>query len=206
MRVTQPLGPSAQLLNTFWRHRRERLDAKERNAIFARVIEDPHFERLMGRLCEAIVAEADGSDLREAVALETAALGLGEFLAQRVDAMATIAANDIVENINAALAFLRDRLLQAAFGVTSLWALVSVAGAVQGQTDASIRDHVDRGRAGQTVLLWLAAHYVDQAPKLEPNNPGDVAVIEAAQRWLSTRARGCGRLPRTPAPAWPVAA
>ena len=101
--------------------------------------------------------------------------------------MATIAANDIVENINAALAFLRDRLVQAAFGVKSLWALVSIAGAVRGQGDASIRNHVDRGRAGQTVLLWLAAHYTDRTPKLDPTNPGDVEVIGAAQRWLSAR-------------------
>lgn len=203
--ITQPLGPAAQLLNSFWRQRRERLDAKERDAIFARVIEDPHFERLMGVLCEAIVAEADGSDVRESVRLESAALQLGEFLAQRVDAMATIAAEDIVGNINTALAFLRDRLVQAAFGVTSLWALISITGAAKGQGDGSIRNHVDRGRAGQTVLLWLASHYTNQAPKLEPSNPTDVEVIGAAQRWLSARPFTVA-MPRTVQPAYPLAA
>lgn len=203
--ITQPLGPGAQLLNTFWRSRRERLEANERNAIFARVIEAPHFERLMGALCESIVAHADGSDLREGVALETTALGLGEFLAQRVDAMAAIAARDIVENINTALAFLRDRLVQAAFGVTSLWALVSIAGAAQGQGDGSIRNHVDRGRAGQTVLLWLAGHYSDQVPQLDPGNPADIEVIGAAQRWLSSRPLTTA-VPHPAAPALPIAA
>jgi hypothetical protein len=203
--ITQPLGPAAQLLNAFWRNRRDRLDANERNAIFARVVEDPHFERLMGALCEAVVAEADGSDMREAVTLETAALGLGEFLAQRVDAMATIAARDVVDNINTALVFLRDRLLQQAFGVASLWALVSIAGAAQGQGDASVRSHVDRGRAGQSVLLWLAAHYTEQTPQLDPNNPADVDVIGAAQRWLSARPLRSAT-PRAAAQAIPVAA
>lgn len=204
--ITQPLGPTAQLLNAFWRGRRERLDANERNAIFMRAIEAPYFEQLMGALCEAIVTQADGSDLREGVMLETAALGLGEFLAQRVDAMAAIAARDIVENINTVLAFLRDRLVQAAFGVRSLWALVSIAGAAQGQGDGSIRNHVDRGRAGQTVLLWLAAHYTDQAPQLDPDNAEDVVVIGAAQRWLSARPLMSTARPRPVMPALPIAA
>ena len=203
--LSQPLGPAAQLLNAFWRHRRERLDANERNAIFARVIEEPHFERLMGALCEAIVAQADGSDLREAVLLQTAAAGLAEFLAQRVDAMAAIAARDIVENIDTALAFLRDRLVQTAFGVTSLWALLAIAGAAQRRGDASVRSHADRGRAGQTVLLWLAAHGGDPAPQIDPANPADAELAAAAQRWLSARP-ATGAAPRPIAAAYPVAA
>jgi len=203
--ITQPLGPSAQLLNAFWRKRRERLEENERNAIFARVIEAPHFERLMGALCESIIAQADGSDLREGVTLETTASGLGEFLAQRVDAMAAMAARDIVDNINTALAFLRDRLVQAAFGVKSLWAMVSIAGAAQGQGDGSIRNHVDRGRAGQTVLLWLADHYSDSTPQLDLQNADDVELIGAAQRWLSARPLTAAAS-RPVMPALPIAA
>lgn len=204
--ITQPLGPTAQLLNAFWRGRRERLDANERNAIFARAIEAPYFDQLMGALCEAIVAQADGSELREDVVLQASAQGLGEFLAQRVDAMAAMAAGDIVENINVALAFLRDRLVQVAFGVNSLWSLVSIAGAAQGQGAVSVRNHVDRGRAGQTVLLWLAAHYSDQAARLDPGNAGDIEVMGAAQRWLSARPFAI-TAPQAPvAPALPIAA
>lgn len=204
--ITQPLGPTAQLINAFWRGRRERLDANERNAIFARVVEVPHFERLMGALCEAIVAQSEARDMRKDVVLETTAQGMGEFLAQRVDAMAAIAANDIVENINVALAFLRDRLVQTAFGVNTLWSLVSIAGAAQGQGASSVRNHVERGRAGQTVLLWLAAHYTEQTPQLDPANPGDVEIIAAAQRWLSARPFASAA-PQSPvAPAMPIAA
>ncbi|MCA1714521.1 MAG: hypothetical protein LC715_05170 [Gammaproteobacteria bacterium] len=204
--ITQPLGPTAQMINAFWRGRRERLDANERNAIFARAIEAPYFGSLMAALCEAIVVQAEDRDMRKGVTLENTAQNLGEFLAQRVDAMAAIAARDIVDNINAALAFLRDRLVQTAFGVNSLWALVSIAGAVQGQGASTVRNHVERGRAGQTVLLWLAAHYPSQTLLLDANNTDDIEIIAAAQRWLSARPLSTAAAQTSIAPALPIAA
>lgn len=203
--ITQPLGPAAQLIHDFWRSRRERLEANERNAIFGRVFESPFFDRMMEGVCEAIVAEADGTDMREATLLQSAVVAMGEFLAQRVDAMATIAARDIVTNIDSVLKFLRDRMVHAAFGVPSMWALVAVAGAARGQGDAAIRNHVDRARAGQSVLSWLASHYLDQAPKLDLHVPRDVEVMGAAQRWLGARPLA-GFPPRAAALALPVAA
>lgn len=200
--ITQPLGPTTQLLHKFWRGRRERLGEQERSALFARVIEAPHFDRLMTGLCTALVAQADSAELHEQVALSIAAQSLGEFLVQRVDGMATMAARDIVDSVNAGLGFLRDRLLQTAFGVRSLWQLVAVGGAETGRTATSVQQHVDRGRAGQTVLSWLAAHYTEAAPQLDARNAADVAVISAAQRWLSSRPL---MQPGLPAPG-PVAA
>ncbi len=203
--INQPLGPTAQLLHAFWRGRRERLDGNERSALFARVIEAPHFDRLMATLCSAIVAQASLTGLREQVALAEAAQSLGEFLSQRVDSMASLAVRDIVDHINAALGFLRDRLLQTAFGVRSLWELVAVSGAAQGQTATSVQRHVDRGRAGQAVLTWLAAHYTEAAPRLDGTEPADVEVIGAATRWLSGRMAQPAYLPAT-APAISAAA
>ncbi|MCF7220870.1 hypothetical protein [Marilutibacter chinensis] len=182
--ITQPIGPVARLLNDFWRARRERLGEGERAAIFARAIEPPYFDQLMAGLCEAIVVQADGSDIRERVVLETAIGSLAEFLSLRVDPMAAMAARDIVENINQALGFMRDRMLQTAFGVHSLWALVAVAGDTRGQGAGLVQRHVDLGRAGQTVLLWLADHAGTPAPTVDP---GDLELIGAAQRWLSGR-------------------
>ena len=185
--IQQPLGPVAQLLHDFWRGRRERLSADERNAVFARVIETPYFDRLMQAVCGAIVAQADGDDLHERVALATHAQSMAAFLAQRVDPMAAIAARDIVETINKALVFLRDRKLQTAFSVNDLWKLVAIVGSRSGVSAASVQQHVDRGRAGQTVLLWLAAHYGDSASHLDANKPDDVQTLVAAQRWLSSQ-------------------
>jgi hypothetical protein len=196
--ISQPLGPTAQLLHAYWRGRRERLDDKERSALFSRVIEAPHFDRLMAALCSALMAQADSAELHEQVALSVAAQSLGEFLSQRVDSMATIAGRDIVVTINQALGFLRDRLLQTAFGVRNLWQLVAVAGATQGQTATSVLRHVDQGRAGQSVLLWLAAHYTEAAPRLDMGNAEDVEVLSAAQRWLSGRPAIPASTPSTP--------
>lgn len=194
--ITQPLGPVAKMLHDFWRGRRERLTADEREAVFARVIETPYFDRLMRALCEAIAAHADpslpgGPGLRAQVALATHAQSMAAFLAQRVDPMAAIAARDIVESINAALGFLRDRQLQLAFGVRDLWRLVEIVASQQGAPGAvaiagGAQSHVDRGRSGQAVLLWLAKHAAEQAIALDPGAPGDVEVLVAAQRWLAS--------------------
>lgn len=184
--IAQPLGPTANLLHAFWRGRRERMDADERNAIYARVIETPHFDRLMRVLCEGIIAQADGVDLREQVVVATHAQSFAAFLAQRVDPMASIAARDIVETLNTALVFLRDRKLQAAFAVNDLWRLVAIVGSQNGIPSGAAQQHVERGRSGQTVLLWLADHYADNAIRLDAAKPEDVEVIVAAQRWLAS--------------------
>jgi hypothetical protein len=180
--ITQPLGPAARLVNDYWRARRERLDEGERSAIFARVVEQPYFGQLMRALCAAIVAQADGTDLRERVQLETAAASMSRFLGQRTDPMAVLAAGELVANVDQALGFLRDRLLQQAFGTRSLWQLVAVAGAARGLGAGEVQRHVDQGQAGQTVLLWLAREGGRPAPRLDP---ADLALIGAAQRWLA---------------------
>jgi hypothetical protein len=184
--LTQPLGPAARLVNAFWRGRRERLEAAERRAVFDRVVEMPYFVQLMRALCEAIVAQADGSDLREQVRLGGAASAMAEFLDQRLDPMAMMAAAELVANIQAAIGFLRDRLLQAAFGTRSLWQLVAISGAAEGMDAGRVQKHVDLGSSGQTVLLWLARGGRDAAPRVDP---GDLALVGAAQRWLDVQAR-----------------
>ncbi len=205
--ITQPLGPTANLLHAFWRGRRERLDADERNAIYTRVIETPHFDRLMRVLCEGIVAQADGVDLREQVVVATHAQSFAAFLAQRVDPMASIAARDIVETLNTALVFLRDRKLQAAFAVNDLWRLVAIVGSQTGIPAGAAQQHVERGRSGQTVLLWLANHYADNAIRLDAAKPEDVEVIVAAQRWLaSLPAASALPMPAMMHPALPMVA
>jgi len=204
--ITQPLGPTANLLHDFWRGRRERLDADERDAIYARVIETPHFDRLMRVLCEGIVAQADGVDLREQVVVATHAQSFAAFLAQRVDPMASIAARDIVETINTALVFLRDRKLQTAFAVNDLWRLVAIVGSQNGIPAGAAQQHVERGRSGQTVLLWLAEHYADSAIRFDAAKPEDVQVIVAAQRWLASLPALSANAPGVPALPMPMVA
>lgn len=184
--ITQPLGPTAQLLHDFWRGRRERLDASERNAIFARVIEPPHFDRLMHELCSAIVAQTEDDDPRARILLGTHAQALASFLAQRLDPMADMAARDIVADINTALVFLRDRMLQAAFAVTDLWRLVAIVAERGGMVAEPPQTSAERGRGGQAVLLWLSDHFSEDSPRLDPASPDQLAIIVAAQRWLAS--------------------
>ncbi|WP_456952835.1 hypothetical protein [Lysobacter sp. HA35] len=139
--ITQPLGPVAQSINAFWRGRRDRLQEGERQAVFNRVIEQPHFDRLMTALCRAITAQADNADdtgvrpdLREHVGLASCASSMAEFIAQRMDSMASIAVRDVIDTINVAIGFLRDRMLQVAFGTQSLWALIATASSRDGTT------------------------------------------------------------------------
>lgn len=183
--VQAPLGPVAELLHDFWRARRERLSADERAAIFARVIEAPHFDRLMRALCEVLAAQADGADLREQVLAASHAESLASFLAQRVDPMAVIAARDIIGSINTALAFLRERSLQAAFGVSDLWRLVGLATSEGDARTLPSPSLIDRGRSGQHLLLWLADHYAQGSIALDPNDPAQRKVLIDAQRWLA---------------------
>lgn len=209
--ITQPLGPAERLLHDFWRRRRERLSAGEREAVYARVVCDPQFEPMMRALCEAIGAQAGplppgASGLREQVALATHAQAMAAFLAQRVDPMAVMAAREIVGDINAALAFMRDRRLQAAFAVNDLWRLVELAGSKAGIPTGSALQHVERGRSGQGVLLWLAAHPGGAALALDPAAPQDVEVMVAAQRWLASVPAGAPRAPLYPQPALPLVA
>lgn len=214
--ITQPLGPVAQSINTFWRGRRDRLQAGEREAIFARVLEPPHFERLMGALCRAIVAQADNAgdtglrpDLREQVGLAASAQSLAEFLAQRVDAMASIAVRDVIDTINQAIGFLRDRMLQAAFGTHSLWALIATASSRDGTTPGSasaVQRHAERGRAGQTVLAWLASNYQSHSLALDPRDAGHVELIMTAQRWLDAAPMQPARPAPGAMPSLPIAA
>ena len=185
--INQPLGPVAKLLHEFWRGRRERLDVNERDAIFARVLEAPHYDRLMRALCESIVVQAEGRDLGRQVVLASHAQSLASFLAQRVDPMAVIAARDIVRNINTALVFLRDRALQSAFAVSDLWRLVAIVGSQGGTVGGSPQVHVERGRSGQTVLLWLSEHYAESAIRLDPRRPEHAALTVAAHRWLASQ-------------------
>ncbi|WP_454830858.1 hypothetical protein [Pseudoxanthomonas wuyuanensis] len=214
--ITQPLGPVAQSINAFWRGRRERLEAAEREAIFGRVLEPPHFERLMGALCRAIVAQADNADttgvrpdLREQVGLAASAQSLAEFLAQRVDAMASIAVRDVIDTINQAIGFLRDRMLQAAFGTHSLWALIATASSSDGVTVGSAtaaQRHAERGRAGQSVLAWLASNYQSASLLLDPRDAGDMELIMSAQRWLDSAPLASAQPVPGAMPSLPIAA
>lgn len=107
---------------------------------------------------------------------------LGGWLAPRAVGMASFAAQDIVQALSQASGFLRDRLLQTAFGVHDLWGLLNVVGSTAGADSGQIRRHVELGRQGATVLVWLAGG-VRQGYALEPASPQGQQLMTAAEAW-----------------------
>ncbi len=185
--IVTPLDAKVgQALHDFWRARNERLNEAERAHLFAQVFDAATFEPRMRRLCEALVALADNAgieDIRENVGLEHVAIGLADALWPSISGMVGFAARDVIEAINTALRFLRERSLQLAFGVQDLWALVATTNRAQGLDAAAARAHVEGGRNGMVVLRWLADNFARGA-RLNLADPQAASVIGAAERWL----------------------
>ncbi len=185
--VTQPLGPTAQLIAAFWQQRRQRLSEQERQQLFAQVFEPAGFYPLMQALCEALANQLDNppraSDVHARTALHEAADALGGWLAPHAAGMAQFAASDIVNALSQATHFLRDRLLQTAFGAHDLWGLVATVGSAQGHGADEARQRVELGRHGADVLAWLAAS-VTQSYAFDPASAAGQQLMTSAEGWL----------------------
>jgi hypothetical protein len=184
--ITQPLGPTAQLIAQFWKDRRQRLSAAEREQLFAQVFDPQGFYPLMDALCSALTDQLDSparaSDVHARVAMQEAADALGGWLAPHALGMASFAAQDIVQALSQATHFLRDRLLQTAFGVMDLWGLLAAVGSTAGTGAAQIRQRVELGREGATVLAWLAGG-VTHGYAFDPASAQGQQLIAAAEGW-----------------------
>jgi hypothetical protein len=185
--ITQPLGPTAQLIATFWQGRRERLAAQERQQLFTQVFEPGGFYPRMQALCTALAGLLDApprpSDVHAQVQLREAADALGGWLAPHAGGMAQFAAGDILNALSQATRFLRDRMLQAAFGVHDLWGLVGAVGRAQGGGSGDARQRVELGRNGAEVLGWLARG-VTQSYAFDPASAQGQQLMASAEGWL----------------------
>jgi hypothetical protein len=204
--INTSLGPTEQLIRSFWQNRHNRLTQAERVELFSRVFEEPHFDRLLGAVMQSLAAHTDNSvlpDLQEGMALEQNARALIAYVAERSSGMTSYAAKDIVEAINQAVHFMRDTRLQSAFAVHGLWALVRVAAG--GGAAPPVEQHLDLGKSGQRVLAWLAGAARSGSFRLDPAMPDFAALTGAAQSWLMA-AQELPSTPPTAPTAEPVAA
>ena len=185
--ITAPLGAAGQQLAGFWRERHTRLAPQERMELFQRVFEPPYFDRLLGALMQGIAQLGDHPEIpdwREAAQLEQSGEQLIEFLASRAGGMVPFAARDITTTINSALRFMREPALLHAFAVHNLWELVQFAGGDTEVPFGAMQQHVDLGKSGQAVLIWLAGNARASTLHLDPSTPGFGELVGAAQRWL----------------------
>ena len=185
--ITQPLGPTGELIAQFWHTRQQRMNETERGQILSQVFNPSDFYPMMHTLCDTLVHLSDYPvqtiDIHGQAMVQQAAEVLGAWLASRGGGMVSYAADEILQTLSQALRFLRDRLLQTAFGVHDLWSLTNVVSQAQGQAGQTGRHRADMGRAGATVLGWLSAG-IGNRFALDPTSTEGQHVMAAAEDWL----------------------
>jgi hypothetical protein len=189
--VSVDLGPAASKLMEFWRRRKERFSPDERKHLFEKLF-DSNFENLMISLCEALykldegVIQKGASNPLEQAKVRTLGEQLADYLLNHTTGESTFAANDILAATREATEILKDPHVEHAFGAHNVWMTVTAILSRYGGPAADPASLVVRGKAGLTILSWLAdAHLVinvSTQPLVGLDNP----VIAAAVDWLQS--------------------
>lgn len=189
--VSVDLGAAAAKLMDFWRHRKERFSPDERRHMFEKLF-DSNFENLMISLCEALykldegVIQKGASNPLEQAKVRTLGEQLAEYLLNHTTAESMFAANDILAATRNATDILKDPHVEHAFGAHDVWMTVTAILNRYGTPAGDPASFVVRGKAGLTILSWLAdAHKVINAstqPLVGVDNP----VVAAAVDWLQS--------------------
>jgi hypothetical protein len=208
------LGAAAPLVATFWKGRADRATADERGQAFVRLF-GHGFEDLMLDLCEALykldelATNPNYGGIAQQTRVRSAATGLLESLLDGGSGITMFLAQEILASLRQALAILGHADLKGAFGARDLWGTIAGIDRMTRTKRPDPRLYVRRGRAGMTLLAWLA----DAAPHLEnaaqllvaldhPVIPAAVDWIEAALSISETQIE----LPAQPAAGSPWAA
>ena len=189
--ISVDLGPAAFKLMDFWRHRQERFSPEERQHLYERLF-GSEFENLMISLCEALYKLDEGvipqgvSNPLEQAKVRTMGEQLAEHLLNHTTGVSAFAATDILATTRKATEILKDPQVEHAFGARDVWMTVTAILHRYGGAEVDPVSFVVRGKAGLTILSWLAdAHAVINAstqPLVGLDNP----VIAAAVDWLQS--------------------
>lgn len=192
-------GPSADLIQAFWRGRNERFSGSERRAYFARLFgaDDSErgmqanavFEDLMINLTEALykadetAAGGTSIPLRTQARIANAARNLAHNVLEKAGRMTQFMSEEILATVQSAVQILQQPDVQRAAGGRSLWTAVRAAAGRYLQETPDTGTYVARGKSGLIVLSWLAdslPHFDEQRPWIALDHP----VIESAAQWL----------------------
>jgi hypothetical protein len=183
------LGAAAPLVADFWRNRNDRATADERGQAFARMF-GGRFEDLMLDLCEALykldelATSASYGGIAQQTRVRSTATRLLEEMVDSAGGITVFLAQEIMASMKAALAILGNADLRGAFGARDVWGTIAGIDRITRNRRADPRLFVRRGRAGMTVLSWLA----DATPHLENSRAPlvsiDHPVIPAAVDWM----------------------
>jgi hypothetical protein len=202
--ITADLGTASAQLLAFWQHRRDRFTVEEREALFGRAFgrsygpplalpqggRNAYFEPLLLDFADAVARVRDDVVLGTIppsveVAVRSAAAALATNVTVHVRGMASLGVGELMAAITDALAIIKDVAVQHAVGARTPWGAVrAITQRYQGH-EADVESHVQRARAGMTMLAFLAG----ALPRLErPGSAPLVAagdpVITAAVSWM----------------------
>lgn len=183
------LGAAAPLVASFWKSRNDRANAGEREQAFGRLF-GAGFEDAMLDVCEALykldelATNANFGGIAQQTRVRVAATHLAAALADAGSGITVFLAQEILVAIKQALVILGLPDLRGAFGARDVWGTIAGIDRLTRTRRPDPRLFVRRGRAGMTVLAWLA----DAVPHLE--NAAqllvklDHPVIPAAVDWM----------------------
>ncbi|WP_372665935.1 hypothetical protein [Amycolatopsis kentuckyensis] len=168
------LGGAEPLLADWWRRRHDRVSAAERIAFFSRLFGTAHgpvaadahrnvgFEDRMLELCEALykldeipTGDPYGGTAQQA-RVHRAARDLAENLGEAGGGITAFMAGEIIASLRQAFAVIGHPDLRRAFAARDTWGVVAGIARIARVRFEPPAPYVRRGRAGMTVLAWLA--------------------------------------------------
>jgi len=202
------LGKSADLIEQFWRTRNARATEGERLSLFGQLF-TVDFEGMMLDLCESLykldemAAAINLGGLSPQTRVRGAAIRLLDRIVDGGSGITAFVAQDITATLKACLAILGHPDLRAVFGARDVWGTVTGIDRLSQTKRPDPRLYVRRGRAGMTVLSWLA----EAAPHIENlaslTVPLDHPVIPSAVDWMESAlaiGEAAGDVPQVPMP------
>lgn len=187
------VGAATPLLVTFWQGRNQRASREERehsfSSLFGATAEDSFIDGMLA-LCEALYKLDEqstnagyGSASQQVRVRSSAARVLAQLLGS-AGGITVFMAQEILQSLREAIAILKHPALLAALGARDVWTAIERIDRIAHTRHNPARLYVQRGRAGMTVLSWLA----EAAPLLERQSGAlvklDHPVIGAALDWM----------------------
>jgi hypothetical protein len=200
--ISIDLGGAEPLLAEWWRRRHDRVSAAERHAFFSRLFgtasgpvaadadRNFQFEDRMLELCEALykldeipTGDPYGGSMQQA-RVRKAARALMQNLSDAGGGITAFMAGEIIAALKQAFAIIGHPDLRGAFAARDVWGVVAGIARIAPVAFDPPASYVRRGKAGMTVIAWLA----DVSDQLGGSGGALVAighpVVGAAIDWI----------------------
>ncbi len=188
------VGAATPLLLNFWQNRNQRASRDEREHCFGGLFGEgagrDSFIDTMLALCEALykldenASNANYGGMSQQMRVRSAASRVLGTLLASAGGITVFLAQEILQSLREAIAILKQPNLLAALGGRDVWTAVERIDRLAHTPRRNARLYVQRGRAGMTVLTWLA----EAAPLLDKQSNAlvklDHPVIGAALDWM----------------------